>query len=67
MAEAVSAFLDELGRQVAKSTCRFRRVGERATLECVEVIPAEDAAAEPLTFPGSLLEDSCLGVFARDS
>jgi hypothetical protein len=47
-----------------KIVCHFRRVGNRATLESIEVTPAEDAAVRPLTFPGSLLEDSCLGAFA---
>jgi hypothetical protein len=49
---------------VDKIVCHFRRVGKRATLESIEVIPAEDAAVRPLTFPGSLLEDSCLCAFA---
>ena len=49
---------------VDKIVCHFRRVGKRATLESIEVIPAEDAAVRPLTFPGSLLEDSCLSAFA---
>ncbi|MGA2035173.1 MAG: hypothetical protein ABSG68_23245 [Thermoguttaceae bacterium] len=62
--EAVSAFLDKLSRQAGKSICHFRRVSRRAILEFVEVIPAEDAAVRPLTFPGSLLKHSCLSVFA---
>ena len=45
---------------VGKIVCHFRRVGKHATLESIEIIPAEDAAIQPLTFPGSLLEDSCL-------
>jgi hypothetical protein len=49
---------------VDKIICHFRRVGKRATLDSIEVIPAEDAAIRPLTFPGSLLTDSCLGAFA---
>ena len=49
---------------VDKIVCHFRRVGKRATLDSIEVIPAEDAAVRPLTFPGSLLEDSCLRAFA---
>jgi len=49
---------------VDKIVCHFRRVGTRATLEFIEVTPAEDAAAGPLTFPGSLLTDSCLGDLA---
>ena len=52
---------------VDKIVCHFRRVGKRATLDSIEVIPAEDAAIRPLTFRGSLLKDSCLGAFARDS
>jgi hypothetical protein len=47
---------------VDKIVCHFRRVGKRATLESIEVIPAEDAAVRPLTFPGSLLQDSRLFV-----
>ena len=49
-----------------KIVCHFRRVGKRVTLDSIEVIPAEDAAIRPLTFPGSLLTDSRLGAFARD-
>ena len=45
---------------MGKIVCHFRRVGKHATLESIEIIPAEDAAIQPLTFPGSLLEDSCL-------
>ena len=37
---------------VDKIVCHFRRVGKRATLESIDVIPAEDAAVRPLTFPG---------------
>ena len=51
---------------VDKIVCRFRRVGKRATLESIDVIPAEDAAVRPLTFPGVALQcDSRLGAFAR--
>jgi hypothetical protein len=50
-----------------KIVCHFRRVGKRVTLGSIEVIPAEDAAAWRLTFEGSLLKDSRLGAFARDS
>jgi hypothetical protein len=49
---------------VDKIVCHFRRVGQRATLESIEVIPAEDAALRPLTFPGSLPKDLRLGAFA---
>ena len=49
---------------VDKIVCHFRRVGRRAILDSIEVIPAEDAALRPLTFPGSLPKDSCLGAFA---
>ena len=49
---------------VDKIVCHFRRVGKGATLESIEVIPAEDAAVRPLTFPVSLLEDPCLCAFA---
>ena len=45
---------------VDKIVCHFRRVGQRATLESIKVILAEDAAVRPLTFPGSLPKDSCL-------
>jgi len=48
---------------VSKIVCHFRRVGKRAILDSIEVIPAEDAAIRPLTFPAaSLLKDSCLCV-----
>jgi len=40
---------------VDKIVCCFRRVGKHATLESIEVIPAEDAAVRPLIFPSSLL------------
>ena len=50
---------------VDKIVCHFRRVGNRAILDSIEVIPAEDAAVRPLTFPAaSLLKDSCLCAFA---
>jgi len=50
---------------VDKIVCHFRRVGKHATLDSIDVIPAEDAAVRPLTFPAaSLLEDSCLGALA---
>ena len=50
---------------VDKIVCHFRRVGNRAILDSIEVIPAEDAAVRPLTFPAaSLLKDSCLRAFA---
>jgi hypothetical protein len=52
---------------VSKIVCHFRRVGKHSALQSIDIIPAEDAAAGPLTFPGSLLTDSCLGVFARNS
>ena len=39
---------------VDKIVCHFRRVGKRATLDSIEVIPAEDAAVRPLTFPAPL-------------
>jgi hypothetical protein len=42
---------------VDKIVCHFRRVGKHATLESIELIPAEDAAVRPLTFPGSLLTE----------
>jgi hypothetical protein len=61
--EAVSTFLDELS-QVTKILCCFRHVGKPATVKSTEVVPAEDGAVRPLTFPGSLLEDPCLGAFA---
>jgi hypothetical protein len=48
---------------VDKIVCHFCRLGNRATLESIEVIPAEDAAVWPLTFPGPLLKDSCLCTF----
>ena len=49
---------------VDKIICHFTGTGRRVKLESIEVIPAEDAAVRPLTFPGSLLTDSCLGAFA---
>jgi primosomal protein N'' len=50
---------------VDKIVCHFRRVGKRAILDHIDVIPAEDAAVRPLTFPAtSLLKDSCLGALA---
>jgi len=50
---------------VDKIVCHFRRVGKHAILDQIDVIPAEDAAIRPLTFPAnSLLEDSCLSAFA---
>ena len=52
---------------VDKIVCHFRRVGKHATLESIEIIPAEDAAIQPLTFPGSLQMNSRLGAFARES
>jgi len=49
----------EVLRTVAdKIVCHFRRVGQRATLESVEVIPVEDAALRPLAAAGSLLTDT---------
>ena len=44
---------------VDKIVCHFK--GTR--LDSVEMVPAEDAAVRPLTFPGPLLEDSCLDAF----
>ena len=50
---------------VDKIVCHFRRVGKHATLDSIDVIPAEDAAVRPLTFPAaSLLKDSRLRAFA---
>ncbi len=49
---------------VAKIVCHFRRVGKRSALESIEITPAEDTAIRPLTFPASLLTDSCLRAFA---
>ena len=43
-----------------KIVCHFK--GTR--LDSVEMVPAEDAAVRPLTFPAPLLEDSCLSAFA---
>ena len=40
---------------VDKIVCHFK--GTR--LDSVEMVPAEDAAVRPLTFPGPLLEDLC--------
>jgi hypothetical protein len=51
---------------VDKIICHFRRVGKRATLESIEIIPAEGAAVRPLSFPDSLQMNSCLSAFARD-
>jgi DNA invertase Pin-like site-specific DNA recombinase len=52
-AEALRTVIDKI-------VCRFK--GNR--LESIEVIPAEDAAVRPLTFPGSLQVDSRLAAFA---
>ena len=49
---------------VDKIICRFTGTGRRVRLESIEVIAAEGAAVGPLTFPGSLLTDSCLSAFA---
>jgi DNA invertase Pin-like site-specific DNA recombinase len=49
---------------VDKIICHFTGSGRRVRLESIEVIPAEDAAVRPLTFPGSLLKDSCLATAA---
>lgn len=49
---------------VDKIVCHLRRVGKRATLDHIDVIPAEGAAVRPLTFPGPLLMESCLRAFA---
>jgi hypothetical protein len=46
---------------VDKIVCHF----EGTRLATVEMIPAEDAAVRPLTFPGPLLEDSCQGAKRR--
>lgn len=56
-AEVLKTVLDKI-------VCHFRRVGKRVTLDSIDVIPLEDAAIRPLTFPGSLLTNSCLGAFA---
>jgi hypothetical protein len=48
---------------VDKIVCHFK--GTR--LASVEMVPAEDAAVRPLTFPGPLLEDSCLHTMKRNT
>jgi len=55
---------EALRTAVDKIVCHFRRVGKRAILESVQIVPAEGAAVQPLTFPCPLLMDSCLSAFA---
>jgi DNA repair exonuclease SbcCD ATPase subunit len=53
-----------LGAVVDKIICHFTGTGRRVRLESIKVIATKDAAIPPLTFPGSLLTNSCLRAFA---